>query len=119
MARMALGLAGAWLPLGCASKSSTGMSRAVEEVSVSDTGSGGQLRRIASNDVAAAGRDVDTRMMFVEFTEGSLYSHLPVSASVWEPLHAAQSHPWSQKGYPVLVVSGVPDQRSPPLDPTR
>ena len=108
MARMALGLAGVALLSGCASNSSTGMSPVVEEVAVSVTGTGGQLVRIASDNVAAAGYDADTRTMFVEFEEGSLYSYSPVAASVWESFLGAQPHPWSQVGYPVLVEGGVP-----------
>ena len=108
MARMALGLAGLALLSGCASNSSTGMSPAVEEVGVSVTGTGGQLLRIASDNVAAAGYDADTRTMFVEFEEGSLYSYSPVAGSVWESFLAAQPHPWSEVGYPVLVEGGVP-----------
>ena len=72
------------------------------------TGTGGQLIAIQSDNVRAAGYDDVTRTMLVEFNDGSLYEYSPVPVSVWSDFVAAQPHPWSQVGSPVLVEGRVP-----------
>lgn len=48
-----------------------------------------------------------TRTMLVQFHDGSVYSYAPVPAAVWDDFIAAQPHPWSRVGNPVLVEGGV------------
>lgn len=71
-------------------------------------GTEGRLIPIQSDNVAAAGYDAASETMLVEFDEGSLYEYAPVPADVWEAFVAAQPHPWSAVGHPVLVEGGVP-----------
>ena len=72
------------------------------------SGTGGQLIQIQSDNVAAAGYDDASLTMLVEFKDGSLYEYSPVLESVWIDFVAAQPHPWSRVGNPVLVEGGVP-----------
>ena len=72
------------------------------------SGTGGELIAIQSDNVAAAGYDDATSTMLVEFDDGSLYEYAPVPVSVWIDFIAAQPHPWSRVGNPVLVEGRVP-----------
>jgi hypothetical protein len=72
------------------------------------TGTGGQLIAIQSDNVRAAGYDDASRTILVEFNDGSLYEYSPVPVSVWIDFVAAQPHPWSRVGNPVLVEGAVP-----------
>lgn len=98
---------------GCASSSAAGDVRA--QAPAADTnadttiyGTGGQLIAIQSDNVAAAGYDDATSAMLVEFDDGSVYEYAPVPVSVWIDFVAAQPHPWSRVGNPVLVEGRVP-----------
>lgn len=98
---------------GCASSSNAGDVQA--QAPAADTnagaaisGTGGQLIQIQSDNVAAAGYDAATLTMLVEFDDGSVYEYAPVPVSVWIDFVAAQPHPWSRVGNPVLVEGGVP-----------
>jgi hypothetical protein len=74
-----------------------------EVVAETEVGTGGQLISIASDNVAAAGYDVSTLGMSVQFNNGARYEYYQVPAELWEAFIAAQPHPWSQVGYPRLV----------------
>ena len=98
---------------GCASSSTEGDVQAPGPAADTNagatiSGTGGQLIQIQSDNVAAAGYDDATRTMLVEFDDGSLYEYAPVPASVWIDFVAAQPHPWSRVGNPVLVEGRVP-----------
>ena len=98
---------------GCASGSTEGdvqapVPAADTNAGTTTTGTGGQLIQIQSDNVAAAGYDAASRTMLVEFDDGSLYEYAPVPVSVWMDFVAAQPHPWSRVGNPVLVQGGVP-----------
>ncbi|MCX6602518.1 MAG: KTSC domain-containing protein [Acidobacteria bacterium] len=98
---------------GCASSSTEGDVRASAPAADTNTGTtisgtGGQLIAIQSDNVAAAGYNAASRTMLVEFDDGSLYEYSPVPESVWIDFVAAQPHPWSRVGNPVLVEGGVP-----------
>jgi hypothetical protein len=97
---------------GCASSSTEGdvqapVPAADANANATIYGTGGQLIAIQSDNVSAAGYDDATRTMLVEFDDGSLYEYSPVPASVWIDFVAAQPHPWSRVGNPVLVQGGV------------
>ena len=72
------------------------------------SGTGGELIAIESDNIAAAGYDLASRTMLVEFEDGSLYEYAPVPVSVWIDFLAAQPHPWGRVGNPVLVEGRVP-----------
>jgi hypothetical protein len=98
---------------GCASSSTAGdvqaqVPAANANIGTAISGTGGQLIAIKSDNVRAAGYDAASRTMLVEFNDGSLYEYTPVPASVWDDFVAAQPHPWSRVGNPVLVEGGVP-----------
>ncbi len=98
---------------GCASSSTEGdvqapVPTAGTSAGATISGTGGQLIAIQSDNVAAAGYDDATSTMLVEFKDGSLYEYAPVPVSVWIDFVAAQPHPWSRVGNPVLVQGGVP-----------
>ena len=82
-----------------------------EDKQVSLVGTEGQLIPIQSDNVRAAGYDVETQVMTVQFKNGYLYEYYGVSADVWTSFIAAQPNPWSQVGYPSLVQSGIPYKR--------
>ena len=101
---------------GCASSSTEGDGRASAPAADTNSGTaisgtGGQLIAIQSDNVAAAGYDDATSTMLVEFDDGSLYEYSPVPESVWIDFVAAQPHPWSRVGNPVLVQGGVPNRK--------
>ena len=58
--------------------------------------------------MGAAGYDAASKVMTVQFDNGSLYEYYGVPADLWTAFVAAQPHPWSQVGYPRLVQGGVP-----------
>ena len=98
---------------GCASSSTEGDVQAPVPAANTNTGTttsgtGGQLIQIQSDNVAAAGYDDATSTMLVEFDDGSVYEYAPVPVSVWIDFVAAQPHPWSRVGNPVLVEGRVP-----------
>ena len=98
---------------GCASSSTAGDVQAQAPAADTNTGTaisgtGGQLIAIQSDNIRAAGYDAASRTMLVEFNDGSLYEYAPVPESVWNDFVAAQPHPWSRVGNPVLVEGGVP-----------
>ena len=98
---------------GCATSSTSGDAQAQAPAAdtnagIATSGTGGELIAIQSDNVSAAGYDAATLTMLVEFDDGSLYEYAPVPASVWSDFVAAQSHPWSRVGNPVLVEGRVP-----------
>jgi hypothetical protein len=98
---------------GCGASSTAGDAPAPAPTAATNTGTaisgtGGQLIAIQSDNVRAAGYDDASRTMLVEFDDGSLYEYTPVPASVWDDFIAAQPHPWSRVGNPVLVQGRVP-----------
>jgi predicted small secreted protein len=101
-----------FLLTGCANgTSSIGEISEREDKQVSLVGTEGQLIPIQSDNVRAAGYDVETQVMTVQFKNGYLYEYYGVSADVWTSFIAAQPNPWSQVGYPRLVQSGIPYKR--------
>lgn len=95
---------------GCASQSIT-KGPEVEQNSVSQIGTNGQLIYIQSDNVRAAGYDAVSMIMTVQFDNGALYEYYGVTADLWTSFVAAQPHPWSQVGYPRLVQGGIPYKR--------
>ena len=71
----------------------------------------GQLISIQSDNVQAAGYDVNSMTMTVQFKNGYTYEYYGVPAELWNSFIAAQPHPWSQVGNPRLVQAGVPYRR--------
>ena len=101
-----------FLLTGCANgTSSIGEISEREDKQVSLVGTEGQLIPIQSDNVRAAGYDVETQVMTVQFKNGYLYEYYCVSADVWTSFIAAQPNPWSQVCYPRLVQSGIPYKR--------
>ena len=74
-------------------------------------GTNGQLISIQSDNVLAAGYEVNSMTMTVRFNNGYTYEYYGIAAEVWDSFLAAQPHPWSQVGYPQLVQAGVPYKR--------
>jgi hypothetical protein len=74
-------------------------------------GTEGRLIAIQSDNVAAAGYDVNSKIMTVQFKNGYLYEYYGISEELWNSFIAAQPHPWSKVGYPQLVQAGVPYKR--------
>jgi len=74
-------------------------------------GTNGQLISIQSDNVQAAGYDVNSMTMTVQFKNSYTYEYYRVPADLWNSFIAAQPHPWSQVGYPRLVQAGVPYKR--------
>lgn len=71
-------------------------------------GTNGQLISIQSDNVQAAGYDLESMVMTVQFDNGSVYEYYGVPLKLWDSFVAAQPHPWSKVGYPQLVQAGVP-----------
>ena len=83
-----------------------------EEFQASEAvGTNGQLISIQSDNVRAAGYDVASMVMTVQFDNGALYEYYGVPADLWTSFVAAQPHPWSQVGYPRLVRGAIPYKR--------
>lgn len=74
-------------------------------------GTKGELIPIQSDNVQAAGYNVDSKVMTIQFGNGALYEYYGVEAALWTSFIAAQPHPWSQVGYPRLVQAGIPYKR--------
>ena len=83
---------------------------AVESQSV-QSGTGGQLIAIDSDNVRAAGFNASSSIMTVQFNNGYIYEYYGVSLELWNAFIAAQPNPWSLVGYPRLVQAGVPYKR--------
>jgi hypothetical protein len=66
-------------------------------------GTDGTLILIQSDNVMAAGYDLSSQVMSVQFKNGSLYEYFGVPLQLWESFLLAQPNPWSQVGYPQLV----------------
>lgn len=93
----------------CGSTSENSASQQVEEQTV--VGTSGQLISIESDNVRAAGYDVNSMTMTVQFNNGYTYEYYGIPADLWNSFIAAQPHPWSQVGNPRLVQAGVPYKR--------
>jgi hypothetical protein len=83
---------------------------AVESQSA-QSGTGGQLIAIDSDNVQAAGFNASSSIMTVQFNNGYIYEYYGVSLELWNAFIAAQPNPWSLVGYPQLVQAGVPYKR--------
>ena len=83
---------------------------AVESQSA-QSGTGGQLIAIDSDNVRAAGFNASSSIMTVQFNNGYIYEYYGVSLELWNAFIAAQPNPWSLVGYPQLVQAGVPYKR--------
>lgn len=81
----------------------------VEEQKVA--GTNGQLISIQSDNVRAAGYDVSTMIMTIQFDNGYTYEYYGIRVELWDSFIAAQPNPWSEVGYPRLVQAGVPYKR--------
>jgi len=103
---LVLGLSGCGSEGNEANSVSKGEGTAVQKV-----GTDGQLISIQSDNVRAAGYDEASKVMTVQFDNGSLYAYYEVPADLWTSFLAAQPHPWSQVGYPRLVQGGIPYKR--------
>jgi hypothetical protein len=79
--------------------------------SQSPIGTNGALIKIISDNVSAAGYEVNSMVMTVQFDSGALYEYYGVPADIWTSFLAAQPHPWSQVGYPRLVRGAIPYKR--------
>ena len=98
--------------VGCASAEDSNFEEgAIPQESSSPVGTNGQLISIQSDNVAAAGYDVNTSVMIVQFRNGALYEYYGVPLDLWNAFIAAQPNPWSQVGYPRLVQAGIPYKR--------
>jgi hypothetical protein len=82
-----------------------------ENIANKNVGTGGELIIIQSDNVQAAGYDDNSRVMTIQFQNGSIYEYYGVPADLWLSFLAAQPHPWSQVGYPRLVKGGIPYKR--------
>lgn len=74
-------------------------------------GTNGQLISIQSDNVRAAGYDVSSMIMTVQFNNGYTYEYYGIPLELWNSFIAAQPNPWSLVGYPRLVQAGVPYKR--------
>jgi len=83
----------------------------IQQNTTSQIGTNGQLIFIQSDNVQAAGYDVASMVMTVQFDNGALYEYYGVPSDLWTSFVAAQPHPWSQVGYPRLVRGGIPYKR--------
>jgi hypothetical protein len=95
--------------VGCGSASDNSSAPQVDVQT--NVGTNGQLISIQSDNVAAAGYDVNTSVMIVQFRNGALYEYYGVPLDLWDAFIAAQPNPWSQVGYPRLVQAGIPYKR--------
>ncbi len=84
----------------------------IETIQTSETGgTSGQLISIQSDNVRAAGYDVSSMIMTVQFNNGYTYEYYGIPLELWNSFIAAQPNPWSLVGYPRLVQAGVPYKR--------
>ena len=81
------------------------------QTSLPNIGTGGNLISIESDNVSAAGYDVESKAMTVRFDNGAMYEYYDVPTELWISFLAAQPHPWSQVGYPLLVKGNFRYQR--------
>ena len=97
---------------GCnSSKDSFSQSDSSLEQPSAIVGTNGQLISIQSDNVQAAGYDAKSLTMTVQFKNRYTYEYYGVPAELWNSFIAAQPHPWSQVGNPLLVEAGVPYKR--------
>jgi hypothetical protein len=100
------------LSTSCSSQTFESTATSTEKVAkVEKNGTNGQLIPIQSDNVNSAGYDEITLVMTVQFRNGAIYEYYGVQAELWTSFVAAQPHPWSQVGYPLLVQGGIPYKR--------
>ena len=103
-------LSGLLAVAGCSitSDSTDPISSAQQDVqsAAAESGTGGTLIPIDSDNVAQAGYNATTQIMTVLFDSGGLYEYYDVPLALWEAFVAAQPDPWSLVGYPQLVQGG-------------
>ena len=104
-----LGLAIALSISGCGSQAQN--SSPVKKESTEIVGTNGQLISIKSDNVWAACYDLNSMIMTVQFQNGYTYEYYKVPAEIWMSFIAAQPHPWSAVGYPLLVQGGFQYRR--------
>lgn len=78
---------------------------------VVEEGTGGALVAISSDNVSAAGYNVSSKVMTVQFKSGAIYEYLGVPLNLWEDFLAAQPNPWSEIGNPRLAQGGFAYKR--------
>lgn len=71
----------------------------------------GQLIEIRSDNVSRASYDAETETLVILFKTGAKYWYSPVPQSTWHEFYLAQPHPWSEVGYPKLVLAKIPHGR--------
>ena len=83
--------------VGCGSQNKIDSGQ-VNQSSVSQIGTNGQLISIQSDSVKAAGYDEFSMVMTVQFDNGAFYEYYNVPADLWTSFVVAQPRPWSQVG---------------------
>lgn len=78
---------------------------------VENVGTSGRLIFIESDNVNMAGYDAASKVLTIQFDSGALYEYYDIPTEFWVSFLAAQPHPWSQVGYPQLVLGEVPYRR--------
>lgn len=94
-----------------ASKVETPPNVSEQEEPVENVGTSGRLIFIESDNVNMAGYDAASKVLTIQFDSGALYEYYGIPAEFWVSFLAAQPHPWSQVGYPQLVLGEVPYRR--------
>ncbi len=74
-------------------------------------GTNGLLIPIVSSNVMAAGYDIQSQTMKVQFKNGLIYEYYGVDLDLWNSFVEAQPNPWSAVGYPRLVGEGYQYRR--------
>jgi hypothetical protein len=74
-------------------------------------GTYGTLIPITSSNVMAAGYDMKSLTMTVQFKNGLIYEYYGVDLELWNSFLSAQPDPWSTIGYPRLVGEGYKYRR--------
>ena len=81
------------------------------EIFSNSLGTNGKLISIKSDNVLAAGYDANSKIMTVQFDNEAIYEYYSVPVNLWTDFYNAQPHPWSQVGYPRLVLGGYSYKR--------
>ena len=76
-----------------------------------DSGTNGALIPITSNNVIAAGYDIQSKTMKVQFKNGFIFEYYGVDLELWNSFVESQPNPWSRVGYPRLIGEGYQYRR--------
>lgn len=98
------------LLLGCGNSAEEPTKNTQKSISI-ERDTKGILIPINSDNVAMAGYDLTALVMTVQFDNGAIYEYYSVPAQLWRDFYNAQPHPWSQVGYPRLVLGGFSYKR--------